>query len=302
MNREEAIKIVKSHYPANKQMLNEALEFLIPELKESEDEKIRKDLITFLDEIWHLGKNANFDKWDKCDCSNWIAWVNKQSEHEYTLKSSNMLDASKLTDQITKLAKDYDFNLPNRSYDIYAFAKDILAWIEKEYKKSQGKSALEPIKEENVDNANKVESTFKVGDWIITSENKVLQITSIEDTRYRFNNESSYWEIYYCDKECRLWTIEDAKEGDVLYAKGTKDSYFRDYIFNFSSFTEDNVISTNFGYDVFHGTFDTKLSRFGREEDFVSVTPATKEQRDLLSAKMKEAGYEWVNNCLSKIY
>ena len=82
MNREEAIKIVKSHYPANKQMLNEALEFLIPELKESEDERIRKDLITFLDEIWHLGKNANFDKWDKCDCSNWIAWLEKQGEQK----------------------------------------------------------------------------------------------------------------------------------------------------------------------------------------------------------------------------
>lgn len=82
MNREEAIKIVKSHYPANKQMLNEALEFLIPELKESEDEKIRKDLITFLDEIWHLGKNANFDKWDKSDCSNWIAWLEKQGEQK----------------------------------------------------------------------------------------------------------------------------------------------------------------------------------------------------------------------------
>lgn len=78
MDKEEAIKIVKKHYPANKQMLNEALEFLIPELKESEDENIRKDLITFLDEIWHLGKNANFDKWDKSDCSNWIAWLEKQ--------------------------------------------------------------------------------------------------------------------------------------------------------------------------------------------------------------------------------
>lgn len=47
MEREEAIKIVKSHYPANKQMLNEALEFLIPELKESEDERIRKALVRF---------------------------------------------------------------------------------------------------------------------------------------------------------------------------------------------------------------------------------------------------------------
>ena len=82
MNREEAIKIVKSHYPANKQMLNEALEFLIPELKESEDEKIRKDLITFLDEIWHLGKNGNFDKWDKSDCSKWLAWIEKQGEQK----------------------------------------------------------------------------------------------------------------------------------------------------------------------------------------------------------------------------
>lgn len=47
MEREEAIKIVKSHYPANKQMLNEALEFLIPELKDSEDERIRKALVRF---------------------------------------------------------------------------------------------------------------------------------------------------------------------------------------------------------------------------------------------------------------
>ena len=167
----------------------------------------------------------------------------------------------------------------------YYFDDGSFIWI-----KEQG---LWKLVEQNP--TDKIETKFKVGDWIITSENKVLQITSIEDTSYRFNNESRYWEIYYCDKECRLWTIQDAKDGDVLYAKGTKDSYFREYIFNFSLFTEDNVISTNFGYDVFHGTFDTKLSRFGREEDFVSVTPASKEQRDLLFTKMKEVGYEWAN-------
>ena len=229
MNREEAIKIVKSHYPANKQMLNEALEFLIPELKESEDEKIRKDLITFLDEIWHLGKNANFDKWDKSDCSNWIAWLEKQGEQNPT---------------------------------------------------------------------DKIETKFKVGDWIISHYNHVAYIKSIDEKNYSLScndGNSERLSIDYVNRNWRLWTIQDAKDGDVLYAKGTKDSYFRDYIFNFSSFTEDNVISTNFGYDVFHGTFDTKLSRFGREEDFVSVTPASKEQRGLLFTKMKEAGYEWTN-------
>ena len=60
-----------------------------------------------------------------------------------------------------------------------------------------------------------VEPKFKVGDWIITPTNKVLQITSIEGTSYRFNNKSHYWAICYCDEECRLWTIEDAKDGDV---------------------------------------------------------------------------------------
>ena len=244
MNREEAIKIVKSHYPTNEQIINESLEFLIPELRESEDEKMRKDLITFLDEIWHLGKNANFDKWDKSDCSNWIAWLEKQGEQ-----------------------------------------------------KSQGKSALEAIKEEKVDNANKVEPKFKVGDWIVWQD-KCYKV-NYNGCGYELvdqNGLSISLEYGNIDENARLWDItKDAKDGDVLYAKGTKDSYFRDYIFNFSSFTEDNVISTNFGYDVFHGTFDTKLSRFGREEDFVSVTPASKEQRDLLFTKMKEAGYEWAN-------
>ena len=290
MNREEAIKIVKSHYPANKQMLNEALEFLIPELKESEDEKIRKDLITFLDEIWHLGKNANFDKWDKCDCSNWIAWVNKQSEHEYTLKSSNMLDASKLTDQITKLAKDYDFNLPNRSYDIYAFAKDILAWIEKEYKKSQGKSALEPIKEENVDNANKVESTFKVGDWIVYND-AVWKVCNISLQNYyellKINNEVSTRLIKDVDENARLWDItKDAKEGDVLISSVNKP-------FIYDGHFDEIIVGAYCGLYI-NGDF-VIADKENYWTQNINIRPASKEQRDLLSAKMKEAGYEWAN-------
>ena len=42
MDRQEAIQIVKSNWPEGRQMLSEALQFLIPELKESEDERLRK--------------------------------------------------------------------------------------------------------------------------------------------------------------------------------------------------------------------------------------------------------------------
>ena len=95
MERKEAIEIIKKNYPdSNFTMLREALETLIPELNESEDERIRKELICFLEtEIPHC--NAR-DKY--------IAWLEKQGEQ-----------------------------------------------------KPQGKTALEAINEEKVDNANKVE-------------------------------------------------------------------------------------------------------------------------------------------------
>ena len=41
-------------------------------------------------------------------------------------------DVRKFMQYIEKQAKAYEFNLPNRSYDIYAFAKDILVWLEKQ--------------------------------------------------------------------------------------------------------------------------------------------------------------------------
>ena len=56
------------------------LQDVFPQLKESEDEKIRKNLLAFLEDIWHLGKNANFDKWGKSNCSDWIIWLEKQDK------------------------------------------------------------------------------------------------------------------------------------------------------------------------------------------------------------------------------
>lgn len=75
MDRNKAIEVVKSHYPANKQILNEALETLIPELKESEDEKIRKQILSFLKEI-------ECDHYRNIDFSSWIAWLERKGEQD----------------------------------------------------------------------------------------------------------------------------------------------------------------------------------------------------------------------------
>jgi len=78
MNKEEAIKIVKSHYHANKQMLNEALEFLIPELKEDENEKIRKEIIAvFKGQITFTSEE---------DTKKYIAWLEKQGNIDSQVK------------------------------------------------------------------------------------------------------------------------------------------------------------------------------------------------------------------------
>ena len=178
--------------------------------------------------------------------------------------------------------------------------------------KPKDKSALEAIKEEKVYNkftktlcskytqklynlsdtgknkqkpADKIESKFKVGDWIITPKNEVLQITSIEGTSYRFNNESHYWEICCCDEQCRFWTIQDAKDGDV-FVNGSNIFIFH-FINNrrLMGYCHVNMDNGNFYNDI------------GKNECFCTidapVTPATKEQRDVLMKAMNDAGYEW---------
>ena len=182
-------------------------------------------------------------------------------------------------------------------WDDYFSFGDIVAWFEK-----QGGQPKEATYTHEVETGNgnikslvteKVQlPKFKVGDWVVYEcgeETATLQIARIVGKTYVFSDGTT---LSVADEDTlRLWDInKDAKGGDVLYAKS---SYFKEYLFMFSSFTGDNVISTHFGYDVFHGTFDKKLTRFGRKEDFISVTPATKGQRDLLFQKMKETGYEW---------
>ena len=136
----------------------------------------------------------------------------------------------------------------------------------------------------------KVEPKFKVGDWIVTPKNKVFKITSIEGTCYSFNNESTYWEICYCDEECHLWTIQDAKDGDVL---ATEDKNFTTpFVAIYKSIGDtvyDNITFNSHCFIGFDGNF------YGGEEGHTieDIHPATKEQSDLLFTKMNEAGYEW---------
>ena len=72
---DKALEIAKAWCKLdNNDLCNDDLETLFPELKESEDEKIRKDVLAF---IRREGQHIDKYKWHK-----WITWLEKQGEKQ----------------------------------------------------------------------------------------------------------------------------------------------------------------------------------------------------------------------------
>ena len=104
MTREEAIKVVRNIYQTDAE--KEALETLIPELKDSEDEKIRKFLIQHISEwigcIEHDLKNSSKDIESEKELAMFkagLAYLEKQAKSERVIKAArrvlnNWLDDS----------------------------------------------------------------------------------------------------------------------------------------------------------------------------------------------------------------
>ena len=145
---------------------------------------------------------------------------------------------------------------------------------------------MEAIKEEKVDNANKVvvEPKFKVGDFIVNDYcmGKVIELT---DDAYLLDTEQGI--PFSCEHNAHLWTIEDAKDGDVLF-EDKISSHPSPFIVIFKKKDSVNTFSSY----CFIG-FDGKFYEGEDEHYSENLHPATKEQRDLLFEKMHEAGYEW---------
>lgn len=155
-------------------------------------------------------------------------------------------------------------------YDIHK--EEALAWLEK-----QGEQILTP------------KTSFKKGDWVVVSNNHrgIYQIEKIENLQYTLRHIlGGSMPLYFCNEDLiRLWTIKDAMDGDVL-VNGSN-------IFKFHF-----IIGTRVrGYchvNTDDGRFYNDIGNtecFGLIDDV--FTPATKEQRDVLFARMKDAGYGW---------
>ena len=139
------------------------IEEIFPELKESEDEKIRKEIIATI----HLYYGEPLED----EAKEMISWLEKQGKQKtdipkwkYKKDNAPLSKDCLILNRYGCVVKAVSGAMVSDAWvlDYDELAKLPKEEVEKQEEKLQGKTALEAIKEEKVDNANKVEPKFKV--------------------------------------------------------------------------------------------------------------------------------------------
>ena len=266
MTHEEAIKYVKTYLLDEKYNI-EALTTLIPELKESEDEMIRKEILNVFKELDEgttiCGRNYDYTKW--------IAWLERQGKQNMIPldKVINFLD-KQLVDDKDEVTGEPFINFQNYG----TFKETFISFFKRKMLEKQGEKPIE-----------KVEPKFKVGDWVVRGET-IAQILDIQEQYYvglDIDGDDFTSSRFLSDDKIHLWTINDAKEGDVLVASD-------ETLFIFAG-TKDNVayyhysLCKNGSQEISDGKHAWKSAN--------SCHPATKEQSDTLEKAMADSGYRF---------
>lgn len=212
----KAVALYKASEPMSG--CNVILETLFPELAESEDEKVRKELIKHLKELSDWKEDEVIPVKNPSYYRQWASWLERQVEQKFT---------------------------------------------------------------------NKVEPKFEIGDWVINRTNAIImQIVNNKDfyESVEIDGQRRTDSYNYADWDFRLWTIQDAKDGDVLIVGDEDDTGIA-------------ICGKNdkLGNNILYCYYDDK-NGFAMNTAIASeclLHPATKERSDLLFAKMREAGYVW---------
>ena len=157
--------------------------------------------------------------------------------------------------------------LSNEDFD----SKVILEWVSWLEKQGERKSV------------DKIEPKFHEGDWVVTDKGDTVQIGTVNNDYYTIGN-GMLFSMPYVDTSWHLWTIEDAKNGDVLCFNDRIIAIFK-YLYNNSLFY--SYCHCYVGSEGLLVSNDETPDRWGIE----GFQPATKTQSDILFARMKEYGY-----------
>lgn len=251
-------------------------------MNNKDDERLRKTTIAFLKDFADKGyENA-------VEC---ISWLEKQNI--FSKKDVDDAYLKGITDAKNEIEKQYEAD--------YQIRKDIATFLFNY--KGDIKDRAKWMNYLDI-KVSFVEPKFKVGDWVIDKQNIVHQIANVienvTDHTYGYDIVGGG---YFNDNTegVRLWTIQDAKDGDLLVCDINKAEIGGDVekLPNIVStiFIFKNVVSSRDYIHSYCHLYDRHVLGVQNTmyyNSFVyNIHPATKEQRDTLFQKMKEAGYEW---------
>ena len=233
-----------SYKPDTAATIAETLQNVFPELQESEDEKVRKEIVS----IFHSLAEGKIPS--PINYADIFTWLEKQGEKP---KPS-------IRERYKRIANS--------------------EWFKKTH---EGMSVSD---DEKVDNVNKIEPKFKVGDFIV-SDYCMGKVIALTDDAYLLDTEQGI--PFSCEHNAHLWTIQDAKDGDVLVTVGDKRPFIHKGCLD-PNHPDSPVAYCGIDSEGYFCKGGDKFDHWWTDE---KVHPATKEQRDLLFQKMKEAAYEW---------
>ena len=250
---EKGKQIQNTPYTAHWDIMKEVAEHLLPELVESKDEKIRKEILQYI-------KNIESQTIPKAKYDSWIAWLEKQGEIS---PSEDELEALRIA-----------------AYEPYKnWSEKLQSLYMKLFHCEQGEQK----------SADKIEPKFKVGDWVVDNNGIVKQILSYKDGVYKHTD--GYSATIFED-EWRMWDItKDAKAGDVLCCENGWTCIFKTLV-NDETFSSYCFMDNTKRFYETGSECHTLKEKFVKAYSG-KIYPATKEQRDILFQKMHEAGYEW---------
>ena len=239
-------------------------------LDNKEDEVRRRSTIQVLEYARSLDA---YNQYGKADIDKNISWLETQGEQKPTLpkwkyKKDNtpLLRDSIILNKYGGVAKSPSGAIVS---DVWVLDYDELAKLPKE---------------------EKIEPKFNVGDWIISSVLGTAHIIGTNDSNEfqleYIDGKQKFSSIDYVNYAYDKWTINNVKDGDVLF---TSSSACSD-TFVFKSIDEKGNAECYFAYDSEDGFTEGKYHFIGSASD---CKPATKVQCDFLMKAMKDARYEW---------
>ena len=288
----------KGEHPECFSDAQKAAEFIFPELKdkESEDERMFREIKRYIKE---QGDKPTGLPNGTVAISDMIAWLEKQGERKSAKWSERYIADVFEKVGLAKIVREQcDDSLTNavQTAMIELGKGNNTQMTDDGYTFDFNMKELKKIEQKPADD--RAAPKFHEGEWIVCNgltlyvKEVALYVKEGVNGYYRTIDQDDMpcnydWDIDYL---ARLWTIQDAKDGDVLA------NVDNEYPFIYKGCLDSNHPNSPVAYCGIDSGGDFTCScvnEFNYWWTEGKVQPATKGQRELLFQKMKEDGWEW---------